>query len=192
MNDNDSRQLVEKVLAGNSRAFQTFVNEYKNLVAHIVYRMVNILEDREDLCQDIFVKAYQNLFQFKFESKVSTWIARIAYNTCINYLEKKKVPLYDDLAPEDTSLDSLAGINELQDDLYEAENINNIVRKEIAEMPVKFRTILTLYHLDEMTYAEIGSITGLPEGTVKNYLFRARRFLKAKLTARYQPEELYQ
>ncbi len=192
MNEKDSRQLVEKVLTGNPRAFQTFVDEYKNLVAHIVFRMIFTADVREDLCQDVFVKVYQNLYQFKFESKLSTWIARIAYNTCINYLEKKKAPLYDDLAPTNTSLDDFTDLSDMPDSLYETDNINEIVRKEIAQMPVKFRTILTLYHLDEMSYAEIGSITGLPEGTVKSYLFRARQFLKDRLIARYQPEEFYQ
>ena len=65
-----------------------------------------------------------------------------------------------------------------------------MLQEEISNLPVQFRTIVTLYHLDELSYAEIGDVMSMPEGTVKNYLFRARRLLRERLTAKYKEEEL--
>lgn len=192
MNEQQQKELVDNIISGSSRAFRTFIDEYKNLVAHIVFRMIDNIEDREDMCQNIFIKIYQNLHNFKFESKISTWIARITYNSCINYLQKKKVPLFEDLATEDMTLDSVSGTIDLPDSIMETEDTQRLLQNEIDKLPVKYRTILTLYHLDEMSYFEIGEIMGWPEGTVKNYLFRARKHLKQKLVEKYQVEDLYQ
>jgi RNA polymerase sigma-70 factor (ECF subfamily) len=147
--------------------------------------------DREDLCQDIFVKVYQNLGGFQFESKFSTWIAKIAYNTCLNYLKKKKVPLYEDLAPADDTIDNFESASQSADSFAISTDINARLQQEIESLPVQYRTILTLYHLDEMSYTEISEILGMPDGTVKNYLFRARKLLKERLNAKYEVEELW-
>lgn len=186
----DIRLLVKKTLAGNRKAFESIIEQHQRLVSHVVFRMVHNPADQEDVCQDVFLKVYQNLGGFQFESKLSTWIAKIAYNTCLNHLEKKKVPLYDDLSPDERSLDSVPGGAAQPDELAEGKEIAVLLRSEIDRMPVHYRTILTLYHLDQMSYKEIGQITDLPEGTVKSHLFRARRLLKARLMTRYQPEDL--
>lgn len=188
----EEKLLVQKILAGNQRAFGELIRNYQNLVGHLVFRMISNEYDREDICQDIFLKVYQNLTNFKFESKLSTWIARITYNTCLNFLEKKKVSLFDDMTPEEMSLDDLFGSAPLPDNLTVQQDISQRLQKEIRKLPLHYRTILTLYHLDEMNYREIGEITEMPEGTVKNYLFRARKILKERLNSQYQPEELWQ
>jgi RNA polymerase sigma factor (sigma-70 family) len=186
----DSKLLVEKTLAGNKKAFESIVGQHQRLVSHIVFRMIQNPADREDVCQDVFLKVYENLGGFKFESKLSTWIARIAYNTCLNHLEKKKVPLLGDLTQEERSLDTVPGTAAGPDHLVEEKQIASLLRLEIDRMPIHYRTILILYHLDQMSYKEIGQITGLPEGTVKSHLFRARKLLKMRLTSKYQPEDL--
>ena len=102
-------QAIERVLAGDSEAFRVIVENHRRLVGHIVFRMVPRRTDREDLCQDVFVKVYRNLGGFKFESRLSTWIARIAHNTCLNFLEKKKAVLYGDLTrKENEGLEAVA------------------------------------------------------------------------------------
>ena len=97
--DIDERELVERILDGDREAFLTFIDQYERLVKHVVYRMVDDDRDREELCQDVFVRAHRYLDGFRFESKLSTWLARIARNTCLNHLEKKDMPLYADEAP---------------------------------------------------------------------------------------------
>jgi len=187
----DSKFLIEEILSGNQKAFQTFIETYQRLVSHVVFRMVPDEADREDLCQDIFLKIYKNLPEFKFNSKVSTWIARIAYNTCVNYLEKRKLPLFEDLSTERISLDNLSGTLVAPDEYAEERDISQRLKIEIEKLPVHFRTILTLFHLESMSYHEIGDIMKLPEGTVKSYLFRARKSLKERLLSQYQQEELW-
>ena len=186
----NTRSLVQRILAGDANAFQAFVQQYHQLVAHIVFRMVSNTADREDLCQDVFLKAYQNLARFRFESKVSTWIAKIAYNTCINHLQKKKVPLYGDTSYEDDSIDNISGDRLTPEVFTEGKDTADRIQDEINRMDVRYRTVLTLYHLDGMSYAEIGKIMKLPEGTIKSYLFRARKNLKEKLLLQYQRDEL--
>jgi RNA polymerase sigma factor (sigma-70 family) len=186
----DSELLVKKTLAGNKKAFERIIEQHQRLVSHVVFRMVQNAADREDICQDVFLKVYQNLGGFKFESKLSTWIAKIAYNACLSHLEKKKLPLFDDLTPDERSFDSVPGITAGPDELVEGKEISFLLRSEIGRMPSHYRTILTLYHLDQMSYREIGETMDLPEGTVKSYLFRARRVLKDGLMAKYQREDL--
>ena len=177
----DEKQLVNKILAGDSKAYKTFIDTYKRLVAHVVFRMVYNPTDREDLCQDVFIKAYQNLQGFQFQSKISTWLARIAYNTCVNYLQKMRTPLLGDSTPEDLSFESVATRD--MDPYAEAEgsDLNRMIRRHVNALPPLFRAIVTLYHLDGMKYDEISQVLELPVGTVKSYLFRARRILKKKL-----------
>jgi len=186
-----NQTLVQRILEGDHRAFQILIDDYQRLVGHVVFRMVPNATDQQDLCQDIFLKIYQNLVSFQFQSKLSTWIARIAFNTCLNYLEKKKVALFDDLTVEKITLDSLAGTLETPAEFTERSDRLSRLQREIAQLPLQYRTMLTLYHLEEMSYREIGEIMSMPEGTVKNYLFRARKYLKDRLLSHYQKEELW-
>jgi len=188
----ESRAQIERILAGDTQAFTEFVTQYQRLVSHIVFRMVKNESDREDLCQDVFLAVYQNLSGFRFESKMSTWVARVAYYRCLSHLEKMKTPAWSDVAAEDQSLDTVAGDHQTPDEYTERQDVSKRVRAEIDDLPAHFRTILTLYHLEEMSYQEIGDIMDLPEGTVKSYLFRARKLLKKRLLARYGSEEPWQ
>ena len=186
----DSRSLVKNTLAGNKKAFESIIEGHQRLVSHIVFRMIQNAADQEDICQDVFLKVYQNLRGFQFESKLSTWIARIAYNTCLSYLEKKRVPLFDDLTSEEKTIETVSDCSYRPDQLVEGKETSFVLRSEIEKMPVHYRTILTLYHLDQMSYSEIGETMELPEGTVKSHLFRARRLLKERLLAKYRREDL--
>jgi len=186
----DSHLEIEQILAGDQKAFEAFIQRYQRLVSHIVFRMIPNDEDRRDICQDVFIKIHANLAGFRHESKISTWIGRVAYNRCLNHLEKMKVPLYEDLCDEGETVDSVVGMSETPDEYAEHQNRAALLRREIEALPLPYRTIVTLYHLDEMTYKEIGDIMDMPDGTVKSYLFRARKLLKDRLVAKYQPEEL--
>ncbi|HKK20529.1 MAG TPA: sigma-70 family RNA polymerase sigma factor [candidate division Zixibacteria bacterium] len=186
----DYRQEIAAVLEGTVNAFEVIVNDHKRLVASIVGRMVRLDQDREDICQDVFVKVYQSLGRFKFGAKLSTWIARIAYNTCLNHLEKHQVPLLGDSANEDETCDSFADEKSSVDRQFEESELGKILIEEIASLPAQYRVIVTLYHLEEMSYGEIADVTCLPDGTVKSHLFRARKLLKDRLMAKYSQEDL--
>jgi len=186
----DQKQLVERILSGDKNSFRELVKNHQRLVSHIVFRMIPSGQDREDVCQEVFVKVYQNLGNFRFDAKLSTWIARITYNSCLNFLDKKQLPLYDDLAEEDRPFEPAAPDDASRPDrAYESSHTGEIVRDEINRLPAVYKTLITLYHLEQMSYAEIGRIMKMPEGTVKSYLFRARKMLKGRLEAVYNGEK---
>ena len=86
----EEKQIVADILAGDQQAFRNLIEQYQKLVSHIVFRMISHQVDREELCQEIFIKVYRNLASFKFQSKLSTWVGRIAYHACINFLKKNR------------------------------------------------------------------------------------------------------
>ncbi len=192
----DDIRIVQDVLSGNRNAFLSIIKRYQRLIYHIVNRMIPNRSDHEDLGQDIFLKVYSKLNTFKGEAKLSTWIAQIAYNTCLNYLDKKKFSLLDDQISAEESEEEFTLMNQVEDDNitpdFETERIlsNKILQENISKLPAAYKIILTLYHLEEMKYKEISEITNLPEGTVKSYLFRARKMLREKITKNYQVEDL--
>ena len=187
----NDHELINRINAGDTAAFGLIIEDYKRLVYNIVFRLVQNQKDVEDLCQDVFVKAYRNLANFQFQSKLSTWIGTIAYNTSINYLKKKRVLLKEDISDE-TNVEYPGEHDNSPQENTENSDISIRLKSEIENLPVQFRTILSLYHLEEMSYAEIADITKLPEGTVKSYLFRARKLLKERLLDKYEKEELFQ
>lgn len=187
-----SLEIINRIQAGDAGAFHQIVEENKRLVFNIVARMMPNSTDREDLCQDIFLRVYQNLGTFQQASKLSTWIARIAYNACLNALKKKKVPLFDDFAPEGESLEMIGGSTKTPDDIVSDRDLAHRLQAEIEKLPPKLKAILTLYHVQEMSYAEISEIMNMPDGTIKSYLFRARKMLKERLIDKYEMEALWQ
>ncbi|SHE38765.1 RNA polymerase sigma factor [Pedobacter caeni] len=174
--------LVEKILSGNTQDFAMVVKNTERLVAQIVRKMVANQEDQKDLVQDIYLKAYQSLPSFKFQSKLSTWIATIAYNRNINYLEKKKIPLCD----IDSVQESNFALQEnVEKGIFKKETAQ-ILNNEINKLPPLYKTLISLYHIEELPNREIAEITGLPEGTIKSYLYRARKILKENIENNYK------
>ena len=173
----DDSELIGQILNGNMNAFTFLVNRYQKLVIHIAGRLIQRQDELEDVCQDVFLKVYQNLGKYRNECKLSTWIATIAYNTGINYLRKYKKG--DEVNPDDSV--ALPNLTDFKSADYEQTDLHKYIREQIELLPVHYRTVLTLYHLDEFSYQEIEQITGMPEGTVKSYLYRAKALLKEKL-----------
>jgi len=173
---NDS-ELISQVLNGNRNAFTFLVTRYQKLVIHISGRLIQRQDELEDVCQDVFLKVYQNLGKYRNECKLSTWIATIAYNTSINYLRKFRKD--DEVNPDDSA--AMRNLIDFSTVNYEQADLHRYIHEQIELLPVHYRTVLTLYHLEEFSYQEIEQITGMPEGTVKSYLFRAKALLKEKL-----------
>lgn len=185
-NSDTDKYLVNRILGGDTPAFAIIIKNTESLVAQIVYRMINNPVDRKDLAQDIYLKVFNNLPGFKFQSKLSTWIAQVAYHACFDYLRKRKLILPDDMTEEETE----GGRIEETIFSLEQKELVSILQKGIEQLPPVYQTLITLYHKEEMSYTEITQITGLPEGTVKSYLFRARKTLKENLVLKYQKEDI--
>ena len=184
------KQLIDRILRGNNQAFGIVVKNTEALIAQIVFKFIPHPEDRKDLVQDIYLKVFHHLSGFQFKSKLSTWIAQIAYNTCISWVEKKKLIL-PGLLPED--LDESNTVRENDNDpeyLLMQKEISAILTEEIKKLPPVYQTLISLFHQEQMSYIELAQITGLREGTVKSSLFRARKLLKETLLNKYQKEAL--
>ena len=165
------------------------------MVAQIVFKMISRPEDRKDLAQDIYLKVYNNLSGSRFQSKLSTWIAQIAYNTCLSWIEKKKPQLTGNMNVEDfgRSLSESrydSSHNNESEVILSRKELSKILTREIDILPPLYKTLIVLYHNESMTYEELSQITALPAGTVKSYLFRARKMLKENLLIKYKKEAL--
>ena len=186
----DDQSLVKKVLAGDMRAFRLLIDQNQKLVSHMVGRLIKVEEDHEELCQDVFLKVYDKLSTFNFESRLSTWIATIAYRMSINYLQKKRIEIAKELDELNAGeLQKMVNDN-TPESAMESQDIQKFLMLAIDHLPLHYRSVLTLFHLQERSLVEISEIMEMPLGTVKNYLFRARKLLKESLDLHINKESL--
>jgi RNA polymerase sigma factor (sigma-70 family) len=193
------QQLVAQVLGGNTAAFGQLVQRMQGLVTQLVFKMIRHPADRPDVAQDVYMKVFKNLAGFKLQAKFSTWVGQIAYNTCLHYLERKQLVLVDPAEPgPDNAAEEgrwappplVAGPDYDPETVLFGHDLAGILDTAIEQLPPLYRTLISLYHQQELSYEEIAQITSLPDGTVKNYLFRARKRLKQYLLASYQRDDL--
>ncbi|MGM0408371.1 MAG: RNA polymerase sigma factor [Bacteroidota bacterium] len=167
------KHFIERVLNGDVNAFSYLVEMHKGMVYTIALRMLKNTEDAEELAQDIFIKAFNSLADFKFESKFSTWLYRITYNAAISQLRKKKIETRNvdsvDL-PEDEVMNTYNAINELT-----KSEQKKYIRLAIDDLKDDDAVMITLYYLNENSLDEISEITGLTNSNVKVKLHRARK-----------------
>jgi RNA polymerase sigma factor (sigma-70 family) len=181
----DDLILIEKTLKGDMQAFRWLIKRYERLVGHVVGRVVKNELDREEICQDIFMKVYDKLYTFRQEAKFSTWLVTIAYRTSLNHVAKKKmenVSLTD--IQEPAMLDSPSSA-------MEGEDIKQMLENAVMQLPLAYRMVITLFHIEDHSYEEVTEMTGLPLGTVKSHLFRGRKMLKDYLE-KHQKLNLYE
>ena len=183
--DDDDRSLVTAVRANAPGAFERLVRDYQGLCWHIIQRMVRHPEDTRELCQETFLRVHQCLHQYRFDAALKSWIGQVAYSVAKRHLECKRIPLAEPAA----DADGLSLLDHVGDgfDLETATADDEVARHlhaAIETLPPLQRTLLTLYHLDELPIAEIAGITGLAEGTIKSHLFRSRKLLRDALQPR--------
>lgn len=174
--------LIQAVLEGDLRAYEQLVLRHQDMVAHFVWRIVPQEQDREEVCQDVFLKVYLNLPKFRFESKFTTWLLSIAYRVAVSALRRNKDAAHIEMSPEPAG-------ESLDEDAMGAQ-IGQLVAQEIDKLSLDERSIVTLFHLKECSVEEIAAIVGKPAGTVKSLLFRARRKMKDHLKRRLDREPL--
>lgn len=178
-NEQEIKETIERILNGDLNSFKVLIHQHETLVIGMVRRLIKDQDDVDDLCQDVFIKIYKNLRSFKYQSKLSTWIGQIAYTTAINHVKKTSGKKY--ITVELTEFEDSYNTSDNPESLLMQKNTSAFIQEEIAKLPLLYKTIITLYHLRDFSYNEISDIMGMPEGTVKSYLFRARKLLKDKL-----------
>ncbi len=172
--------LVRRYLSGDTRAFEILFRRYQTPIFNLVSRMVSG-EDAYDLTQDVFCNALRALHNFRGDSKFSTWLFSIARNVCLNRLRHKAV-IREDSLDEMVEENPFAG--ELPDETADVEGIvethelQHIVGKVLAKMPPEQRMLITLRDFEQLSYEEIGQITGMSISNVKSRLHRARMAFK--------------
>lgn len=179
----EDEKIVAAVLARTPGAFEQLVERHQSLVWHLVHRMLQQPEDTRESCQEVFLRVFQRLHQFRYESTLATWIGRIAFNVASRHLRRKRLPIVeleeDDEHPE-APIERIGDGVDLQQHCERDDLLAHLARV-LERLPPLQRTLVTLYHLDELPIADIAAITGLPEGTIKSHLFRARLKLREQL-----------
>ncbi|MCE5251422.1 sigma-70 family RNA polymerase sigma factor [bacterium] len=166
--------------------FRQLLTKYQNRVYNQAYRMLGNAEDAEETTQDIFMKVYRSMEDFRGESAVSTWIYRITSNECISRLRKKQLDTTSLDEPfESGECKSLADI--IPDEggdpetLLQSREAAESIRAEVRSLPANWAMAISLYHFDDLSYDEIAKIMDIPTATVATYISRGRKQLAQKL-----------
>lgn len=176
---------IKQVLKGDQNAFTDIVNLYQHKLYQICYRMLSNNHEAEDIAQEAFVRAYINLHSFDQNRKFSTWLYRIATNLCIDRIRKKKPDYFLDAEIAGTEgLDmysQLSSDDKLPDDVVEQMELQDRIQYEISKLPDKYRSVIVLKYIEELSLQEISDILDMPLGTVKTRIHRGREALRKQL-----------
>ncbi len=189
MEPNTDQPNIEAILNGDSREFAKIVDAYKNLVFTVALRMVKNTEEAEEVAQDTFVKVYRSLEKFKGDSKFSTWIYRIAYNTCLDRIKKHKKETHH------IAIDEMEGfeIKHMDNALHHLidKEKSKLVKKCVERLAPKDAALITFFYFEDKNLAELALVMDLTENNVKVALFRARKRLAKVLKEQLNSETIY-
>lgn len=190
----EDRELVSRILAGERERFGELVSRYEKRIVNYVYRITHRYDDAHDLAQEIFVKVFLALDRYDPKYQFSTWIFRIAQNSAIDAVRKKRLNEVSLTAPAS----SVDGEREGKERDYPDPGVSpyrTLKNKELSaaidtaieRLPPDYRELIQLRHFGELSYEEIADMKKIPLGTVKNKLFRARNLLKDELDTFMEP-----
>lgn len=186
MTINNDQNIINQVIEGDTNAFSILVDSYKDLVFTLALRMLKHREEAEEVSQDVFIKVFKSLHKFKGDSKLSTWIYKVTYNTCLDAIKKHKrkhievnIDKYDayDIEVIDDAFEKLADADR-----------QKAVKSCIEALASEDSFILTLYYFEELSLDEIAKITALKANNVKVKLHRARKRLAIVMKQKLEPE----
>ncbi|MHA6481036.1 RNA polymerase sigma factor SigW [Paenibacillus sp. strain BS8-2] len=181
-------QLARLALKGDQQAFEELVDLYQDKLFHMAYRMLSNRQEAEDVVQETFLRVYKNLDRFDESLKFSTWIYRIATNLCIDRLRKRK-PTYS-LDAESSEYEGLDGYSMIPGDNRTPESelilsdTQRIIHQAMETLPPKYKSVMMLRYIQDLSLQEVGDILGMPVTTIKTRVHRGREFLRKKLEHR--------
>ncbi|HEY6879011.1 MAG TPA: sigma-70 family RNA polymerase sigma factor [Polyangiales bacterium] len=184
MLDAEERELVNRLKLRDEAAFSTFVLRYQERVFRLLLRMLGDRAEAEDLAQEVFISIFKAIDGFRGDSLLSTWVYRVAANHCrnrIKYLHRRRKQLtdgYDEQGDDHLASAAHNGRSEAPDQLIEAKQTESLLQAGLLSLDEEQRELIVLREVEHLSYEEIMAITGLPEGTVKSRLFRARSGLR--------------
>ncbi len=186
MTTNNDQYYINQIIDGDTNAFSVLVDRYKDLVFTLALRMLKNREEAEEVSQDTFIKTYKSLHKFKGDSKFSTWIYRVAYNTCLDRLKKNKKH-FNDVAIDEFAEHQVKTIDNALDKMEQEEH-NQAIKDCLTLLPNDDSFLLTLYYFEERSLEEISKIIGIKANNVKVKIFRSRKKLATILKHRLEPE----
>jgi RNA polymerase sigma-70 factor, ECF subfamily len=169
--------IVSQIVSGQKNLFRLLVRQHEKAVYGMGMSFFRNADDASDFTQEVFLKAYRSLSMFEGRSRFSTWLYKIAYNTAINEVNRRKE--YYSLAEEDA--EKLTNGGETPERIMLRNAAKEAVREAIMELPERFRVCIDLFFFYDRSYREIEAITGIPVNTIKSHVFRAKTLLKEKL-----------
>ncbi|SEQ34849.1 RNA polymerase sigma factor SigW [Piscibacillus halophilus] len=178
-------QLIKQVKKGNHEAFGEIIDYYQHGVYQHCYRMLGNHHDAQEITQETFVRAYTSIQSFKHKNKFAPWLYRIATNLTIDWMRKKKPlhildqPISDDYSS--THLDQINSEGPTPEDCLEIQELNDTVQEALLELPIKYRSVIVLKYVRDLSLQEIAESLDLPVGTVKTHLHRGREALRKSL-----------
>lgn len=180
-------ELIARVLAGDEASYGTLVTRYRDYVYTIAVRIVGSEEDAEDVAQEAFVRAYRALPRFRGDSKFSSWLYRIATNRALTHLKRRgrradTVDIEAGSHVEAVVIDDGRSEEASPELRVRDEEFRRAVRAAVLELPEQYRVVVTLFYLEERSYKEVVAVLGIPMGTLKTHLHRARALLRDILT----------
>ncbi len=178
----DDNELVKQVCMGETQLFRLLIERHQQHIFNLCYRMLRQFEEADDATQDTFLKAYRSLKQFRGDARLKTWLCQIARNECLNRLRHENMASLDQQLTTDYSF-QIADSTPSPLELIEQQETQSIVHAAINKLPHRYRLVITLFHLNGLSYEEISQVMEIPMGTVKTHIFRARELLKSKLQA---------
>lgn len=179
----EEKQIIEHLKNSDEFIYKFVYDQYSRMVYSVCFRMTSSKEEAEDAVQDVFIKVFNSINSFREDSKLSTWIYRLAVNICINKSRRKKAINFlslnfweDEKGGNEMAADSLTPREEI-----EKSELQKIVQEAVNTLPAKQKTAIVLSRYEELSYKEISKIMGLSLSAVESLLFRAKENLVKKL-----------
>jgi RNA polymerase sigma-70 factor, ECF subfamily len=183
--EQDDAQLVQASQRGDQDAFAFLMQRYQRRVFNMVLRMLQDYEEANEITQEAFLAAWRGLPSFRGEALFPAWLYRIAYHCCLRQLERRQRERTLQVVMQAEYILERMNEEKLAEEIIELRNWQAVVREQLEKLPTRYRLVLILRHLQEMTYEEMAEVLTLPVGTIKTHLFRARNLLKERLLAQH-------
>jgi len=181
--EQDDVLLVTASKRGDQDAFAQLVQRHQRRVFNLIFRMLQDYEEASEITQETFLAAWQALPSFRGDARFSTWLYRIAYNSALKQIEQRKRDRQLQTAMQAEQMLADAGNEGRIETELELHARQEFIRENLATLPAKYRIVLVLRHIQDLTYEEMAEILTVPIGTIKTHLFRARNLLKERLEA---------
>ena len=187
MNQSSDKELILEYLDGKNESLNVLIRRYLKPIYNFVYTYVRSEQESEDITQEVFLKVWKNIRKFKRDKNFKTWIYKIAKNTSIDFLKKKKNILFSDIDKEKENEDDLLFVETiadeecLPDEIYLKKELEINIQNILDEIPIKYKEIMELYYINEFNFREISEILNEPINTVKSKHRRGLFILKNKI-----------